>query len=493
MTPQIIAHRGASYLAPENTLTAFKKAMEIGADGVEMDVQQTIDAGLVIHHDYMIDLHTDISGKIYDMTMGDLKELDFGSWKGAIFQDEKIATLQEAMELCRQMPGCTVHLELKSTMDNDPDFVPRVLEVLQQTEMVEQVILVSFNHALLRQAKQLLPELRVGALVYGELESMLLPPPIIWKDLGLTNGIDDMEAMDAALPESAADEENCSWMTRWMSDKVSMLRANFPGESLNEIYKNLLSQRDLPGYIRSLDFVPEWVSCEYHTAYKNAGFIDKLHEMGIKVSLWTVDTEDSVRSLLRTSADAYITNRPDRVREWMEKEQAATAPTETATAEPAPAAAADARDSCRRVNRPEQTQKRDRLSRKGIAYLFLHSFYSAASVSTKVSSAVTAHLPSTHAEALPTPTAPCCCTSSQWRVSTSPGVTCLRKRALLMPPNSASLPLFSGRLSAATAPVCASASSSSTPGMTGCAGKWPLKNSSLRVTHLRPMAHCPGS
>ncbi len=122
---------------------------------------------------------------------------------------------------------------------------------------------------------------------------MVLPPPIIWKDLGLTNGMEDMEAMDAALPESAADEENCSWMTRWMSDKVSMLRASFPGESLNEIYKNLMAQRDLPGYIRSLDFVPEWVSCEYHTAYKNAGFIDKLHEMGIKVSLWTVDTEDS--------------------------------------------------------------------------------------------------------------------------------------------------------------------------------------------------------
>ena len=77
-------------------------------------------------------------------------------------------------------------------------------------------------------------------------------------------------------------------------------------------------------------------------AYKNAGFIDKLHKMGIKVSLWTVDTEDSVRSLLRTSADAYITNRPDRVREWMEKEQAATTPTETATAESAPTAEADA-------------------------------------------------------------------------------------------------------------------------------------------------------
>ena len=175
MTPQIIAHRGASYLAPENTLTAFKKAMEIGADGVEMDVQQTIDAGLVIHHDYMIDLHTDISGKIYDMTMGDLKTLDFGSWKDVLFKDEKIATLQEAMELCRQMPGCTVHLELKSTMDNDPDFVPRVIEEIRAADITDRLVVISFNHDLLRQAKALMPELRVGVLLYGAFESMVLP------------------------------------------------------------------------------------------------------------------------------------------------------------------------------------------------------------------------------------------------------------------------------------------------------------------------------
>ena len=330
MMPEIIAHRGASYLAPENTLTAFRKAMEIGADGVEMDVQQTGDKKLVIHHDFLIDWHTDMRGQIYDMTMEELKALDFGSWKDVSYKDERIATLQEVLALCREMEGTVVQLELKATIDNDPDFVPRVIEEIRAADITDRLVVISFNHDLLRQAKQLMPELRVGALVYGELESMLLPPPIIWKDLGLTNGMEDTEAMDAALPESAADEENCSWMTRWMSDKVSMLRASFPGESLNEIYKNLMAQRDLPAYISSLDFVPEWVSCEYHTAYKNAGFIDKLHKMGIKVSLWTVDTEDSVRSLLRTSADAYITNRPDRVREWMEKEQAATAPTESA-------------------------------------------------------------------------------------------------------------------------------------------------------------------
>ena len=137
MIPQIIAHRGASYLAPENTLAAFRKAMEIGADGVEMDVQKTLDGGLVIHHDYIIDLHTDISGRIYDMTEGELKDLDFGSWKDVAYKDEKIAPLAEALALCRSMEGCAVQLEMKSTMDNDPDFVPRVLEVLQQTEMVE--------------------------------------------------------------------------------------------------------------------------------------------------------------------------------------------------------------------------------------------------------------------------------------------------------------------------------------------------------------------
>ena len=131
-------------------------------------------------------------------------------------------------------------------------------------------------------------------------------------------------------------------MLRQIGSQVSMLQVEFPNESLIEVIQHLLDQRDPVKYVQTLDFKPDWVSCEYHTAYKNAGFIDKLHEMGIKVSLWTVDTEDSVRSLLRTSADAYITNRPDRVREWMEKEQAATAPTETATAEPAPAAAADA-------------------------------------------------------------------------------------------------------------------------------------------------------
>ena len=155
-TPQIIAHRGASYLAPENTLVAFRKAMEIGADGVEMDVQKTYDNELVIHHDYMVDMHTDISGQIYDLTMGELKALDFGSWKDAIYANERIATLQEALELCAGMEGTQVQLELKSPLEDDPDFVPRVLDAVRAAGLTDRLTLISFHHSQLRQAKQLM-------------------------------------------------------------------------------------------------------------------------------------------------------------------------------------------------------------------------------------------------------------------------------------------------------------------------------------------------
>ena len=76
----------------------------------------------------IIDWHTDMRGQIYDMTEGELKALDFGSWKDVNYRNERIATLQEALALCREMEGTIVQLEMKATIDDDPDFVPRVIE-----------------------------------------------------------------------------------------------------------------------------------------------------------------------------------------------------------------------------------------------------------------------------------------------------------------------------------------------------------------------------
>lgn len=317
MTPEIIAHRGASYLAPENTLAAFRKAMEIGADGVEMDVQQTSDKKLVIHHDFIIDLHTDIRGQIYDMTEGELKELDFGSWKDVSYKDEKIATLQEALALCKEMEGTHVQLEMKATIDDDPDFVPRVIEEVRAADITDRLVVISFNHDLLRQAKQLMPELKVGALVYGAVETMALPTGM-WEFLGMQNSLenDDFPQLPLLSVENV-DDENCSWLLRQMGSQISMLRANFPGKSLAEVLQRLLEQRDPVKYIQTLDFKPDWVSCEYHTAYQQPSMVQKLHDMGIKAAYWTVDEEKAVKDLWPLQPDAIVTNRPDRVREWV--------------------------------------------------------------------------------------------------------------------------------------------------------------------------------
>ena len=211
--PEIIAHRGATYLAPENTLTAFQNAIVLGADGVEMDVQQTKDQGLIIHHDYLIDLGTEISAKIYDLTLGELEDIDLTKWNGVDFTTEKMPTLAEALAFCSGLEGCTVQLELKAPILPDPTFVPRVVEQIRASGLGERLLLVSFRHDLLQQAKELMPELRVGILTLGSLPSMMLPPPVLWKDLGLVNSMDGeldedtvmMDALDAGAEDFSPD------------------------------------------------------------------------------------------------------------------------------------------------------------------------------------------------------------------------------------------------------------------------------------------------
>ena len=178
------------------------------------------------------------------MTMEELKALDFGSWKDVSYKDERIATLQEALALCREMEGTVVQLELKATIDNDPDFVPRVIEEIRAADITDRLVVISFNHDLLRQAKQLMPELKVGVLVYGAMETMALPTAM-WEILGLQNSLeeDDFPQLPMFSVENV-DDENCSWMLRQIGSQVSMLQVEFPNESLIEVIQHLLDQRD---------------------------------------------------------------------------------------------------------------------------------------------------------------------------------------------------------------------------------------------------------
>ena len=316
--PEIIAHRGATYLAPENTLTAFQNAMDLGADGVEMDVQQTKDKGLIIHHDYLIDIGTEISAKIYDLTVGELESIDLTKWNGVDITTEKLATLDEALAFCRGLENCTIQLELKAPILNDPDFIPNVVEHIRAADIADRLLLVSFRHDLLRQAKALMPELRIGILTLGDLLSMMLPPPVLWKDLGLVNSLDE-----------PLDEENCPALRRQVdlvssaiSDKLTLIAALYPHQSVREILQTLSDQADPAAYVQTLDFPVEYVSCEYHTAFRNQEVVNQLHDLGCKVAFWTVNTQNVVRSLLPLGPDCFVTDRPDTIRVWIEEAQA---------------------------------------------------------------------------------------------------------------------------------------------------------------------------
>lgn len=95
---KVVAHRGAKKFAPENTLAAFKKAYEMGADYCEMDVRMTKDSVLIIMHDSKVDRTTNGSGKVSEMTLEEIKALDAGSWFGPAYVGEKVPTLREVLQ-----------------------------------------------------------------------------------------------------------------------------------------------------------------------------------------------------------------------------------------------------------------------------------------------------------------------------------------------------------------------------------------------------------
>lgn len=109
----IIAHRGASSIAPENTLSAIYKAIESSADFVEIDVHLSKDKVPVVIHDAHLERTTDskMGKRITEMTLAEIKALDAGSWFGPSFKDEKIPTLQEVLDLERSSTGLMIEIK----------------------------------------------------------------------------------------------------------------------------------------------------------------------------------------------------------------------------------------------------------------------------------------------------------------------------------------------------------------------------------------------
>jgi len=147
---QIIGHRGASVITPENTLKAFEKAIELSADYIEFDVQETLDGELVIVHDEDIKRITGRNGIISKMTLNELKMLDFG-------EGEKIPTLEELIKLTKNKIKLNCEIKVK-------DIAEKVINLIRKWDIFDATIISSFIHEELLTIQKLEPSIKLASL-----------------------------------------------------------------------------------------------------------------------------------------------------------------------------------------------------------------------------------------------------------------------------------------------------------------------------------------
>jgi glycerophosphoryl diester phosphodiesterase len=161
--PLIIAHRGASAYAPENTLAAFRLAEQMGADAIELDAQLTADARVVVHHDRTLDRTTSGSGRLSDHSLEEIQRLDAGSSFEARFAGERILALEEALEAMASR--LLVNVDLVNR-DTPGDLLPEAaVAIVQRMGLQPRVLLSSFNPRTLRRVRRLAPDIPTGLLV----------------------------------------------------------------------------------------------------------------------------------------------------------------------------------------------------------------------------------------------------------------------------------------------------------------------------------------
>jgi glycerophosphoryl diester phosphodiesterase len=168
----IIAHRGSSETAPENTLAAFRLAVEQRADFIEFDVQESADGEVIVVHDSDLMKVGGSPLKVWEATAAQLRAVDIGSRTAPQFSSERVPTLAETLAVSKG--GSRVIVELKS-YGHDERLEERVVEIVEAAGMVDDSIFMSLDHDMVRKIKQLRPSWRAGVLVakaIGDLTSL---------------------------------------------------------------------------------------------------------------------------------------------------------------------------------------------------------------------------------------------------------------------------------------------------------------------------------
>jgi len=259
----IVAHRGYSEIAPENTISAFKAASNVGAKTCEFDVQISKDGVLVVIHDNTVDRTTNGSGKVEQLRYEDLSSLDAGSWKDLKYKGEKIPTLLETLTFLEKNNMIAV-LEIKA--DNITD---EVLKLVYETGMEERIIIISFSKSTISDVMKKDP--KIPALLLLKKNSCMT---------GSTN--DKVKGI-----EREAKRIGTTYIGPYSFQLEKM------DSTLSAIAKYDMKKSRDPGVLP--------LALDKET-------IEKLHENGYFINTWTVDNEENIRDLIINKVDMLTTN-----------------------------------------------------------------------------------------------------------------------------------------------------------------------------------------
>ncbi|MFC3614688.1 glycerophosphodiester phosphodiesterase [Lutimaribacter marinistellae] len=158
---EVIGHRGAAAAAPENTMASVHRALDDGADWVEIDVQETADGIVVVIHDSDFMKLAGVPTKIWDARMSDLDEIDVGSWFAPQFAEERVPTLSDVLAAARGRAKVIIELKYYG---HDEDLENRVVEIVEEMDMAEDVAVMSLKYPAVQKMRQLRPDWRTGVL-----------------------------------------------------------------------------------------------------------------------------------------------------------------------------------------------------------------------------------------------------------------------------------------------------------------------------------------
>jgi glycerophosphoryl diester phosphodiesterase len=205
----VIAHRGASAAAPENTMAAFRKAVDVQAEMIELDVMLSRDGVPVLFHDADLDAKSNGQGPLGDLDIEQLRRLDVGSWFSEAFAGERMPTLEEVLAWAAGRISLNIEIKTEAWRESlDESVEPKVVELVRRHGMERHVIFSSFDYRVIRRLKTLAPDLPT-AVLYEPSQSEGLDPVSLVRSLG-------------------ADGFNCSWRELTPEWLASLKREGIP-------------------------------------------------------------------------------------------------------------------------------------------------------------------------------------------------------------------------------------------------------------------------